>query len=101
MVETNKITVEKLNIYRDCRGDGDHFVRSAKEKERKLFSYDEWRLIDHLLSDYQLVKNNLAAEQYELAFYEKLESSFYDQDAKARFYQLYDEMEDWRKRRLY
>ncbi|OQP58830.1 hypothetical protein A3860_39355 [Niastella vici] len=96
MIETNKITVEKLEIYWDCRGDGDHFARSAKEKERKLFSNGEWRLIDELLSDYALVKRNLAAEQYEQAFYEKLEASFYDHEAKERFYELCDEMEDWR-----
>jgi len=99
MIHTNKITVEKLEIYRVYKGDGDHFARFANKEQREIISLGGWDIIDELLSDYHLIKRNLAAEQYELAFYKKLEESFYDQEAIQLFYQLYDELEHWRNRR--
>lgn len=99
MIDTNKITVEKLEIYRLYKGDGDHFAKFANAEQRKIISLGGWDIVDELLSDYHIIKRDLAAAEYELAFNKKIEESFFDQEAIQQFYQLYDQLEHWRNRR--
>jgi hypothetical protein len=92
MEEKNKITVEKLEIYKLFKGNNDSFARSANNVQKKEISSYEWDILDELYSDYHIIKRNLAAEQFEVDFKNKLNSNFYNQEAIQRFYLIYNQI---------
>ena len=57
------ITTEKLKIFQKYNGDGDLFLRTGREKEKQLFCYNEWHLIDYYPQNLTMIKIDLVAEQ--------------------------------------
>ena len=92
MKEKNKITIEKLEVYKLFKGDNDGFARGANKEQKKEISSDEWDLLDELYSDCHIIKRDLATVQFEVDFNKKLNSLFYNQEAIQRFYQIYNQI---------
>ena len=92
MKEDRKITIEKLEVYMFFNGDIDDFARRAnKDQQEEIFS-DEWYMIDELINDYHIIKKELAAKQFEISFHNKMDSNFHNEEAKQKFYQVYDQI---------
>ena len=70
------ITISKLKLYQSFNGDIDFFSRVASEREKNSISDNEWFLIDSLISDIDLIKNELASESFKTRFQENLKKNF-------------------------
>ena len=70
------ITISKLKLYQSFNGDIDFFSRVASEREKNSISDNEWFLIDSLISDIDLIKNELASESFKTRFQEILKKNF-------------------------
>jgi hypothetical protein len=68
------ITKAKIEIYKKYKGDGDMFVRCMTKSEQNIMGKDDFRLIDDLLQNIEIVNKGLAS----LTFKNKLTSDFMD-----------------------
>ena len=58
------ITKEKLEIYSKYGGIIDGLSHVGTEEQKKLFSDDDWSIIDDFVQDIIIVKNKLASTGY-------------------------------------
>ncbi len=69
------ITSDKLELYRKYSGNIENWDRFGKKKDRLLLEYEEWELIDELLSGLELIEKGLVSEGYQLRILEKVNES--------------------------
>lgn len=73
------ITREKLEIYERYKGDGDALIRVGTPQEKHALNYSDWKLIENLLQDIQLISNNQTSDTYadevKQVLYQKCDSS--------------------------
>jgi len=58
------ITREKLKIFEKYLGDIDCWARNAKRSEISKIADEDWALIETLIQDIRLIKNNLTSTDY-------------------------------------
>lgn len=66
------ITIEKLNLFRKYKGDGDAFIRVGTKNEKSVMDYSDWRSIDDFIQEIGLIKKKLASEKFEESVTTKL-----------------------------
>lgn len=66
------ITMCKLKIYTNFKGDGDSWLRFGSKREKALINDEDWFLIDGLMQDIQLVKKGLTSKEYSLSVHNRL-----------------------------
>jgi len=54
------ITKQKIEIYLKYQ-DANYFARSGSTEDKKIMSDNDWGLIDNLIQDIHLLKNNLVS----------------------------------------
>lgn len=67
------ITLNKLKLFKQYKGDGDVFVRIATKKEKDIIDYSDWEMIDELLQDVGLINKGLVSDDYRERINNKLE----------------------------
>ncbi len=60
----NKITVDKITIFKKYRGDIDGYARSGTAKEKLVLSDKDFYLIDDLLQSMDMVKKGTASDEF-------------------------------------
>jgi hypothetical protein len=68
------LTLKKLKIFQKYHGDGDAFVRAAKNKELLLFEDSDWMEVGSLYQDAKIIKNGLVAESYRQEILKRMEN---------------------------
>jgi len=68
------ITLEKIKIYNNFKGDIDKWIRIGSKIEKVQMEDEDWYVIDGLIQDIKLVKKNLTSNE----FAEKLEIRIID-----------------------
>jgi hypothetical protein len=66
------LTLEKIRIFKEFRGDIDSFGRSGREVANGDMDDNDFYLIDSLVHDYFLIYSNLASQEYGADFMKKL-----------------------------
>ena len=66
------ITANKITIYEKFNGDIDGWARSGTKEQHEIINDGEWFLIDELVQDVRLIKNNLASSDFQKKIYKKL-----------------------------
>jgi len=70
------LTLEKLKIYKSFRGDIDSFGRSLNRKTKEKITESEFNLIDELVQEAIVIRNNLASDLFRTSFETKVSQSF-------------------------
>jgi hypothetical protein len=58
------LTIEKINIFTNYRGDIDGPTRNSRSNDYDLITDNEWALIDNFFQDIELINKRLAAQTY-------------------------------------
>lgn len=58
------LTIEKVNVYKKYVGVIDGYLMTYKDPSQRKISVDEWNLIDGLLQDTVIIKNNNASQEF-------------------------------------
>ena len=66
------ITAKKITIYEEFNGDIDGWARSGTKEQHEVINDEEWFLIDELVQDLRLIKNNLTSSDFQRKVYNKL-----------------------------
>lgn len=62
------LTLEKIRIFKEFRGDIDSFGRSGRAAANGDMDDNDFYLIDSLVHDYFLIYSNLASQEYGASF---------------------------------
>jgi hypothetical protein len=79
------IKIAHLKIYNIFGGDGDALIRLGTDAEKKIMSYEIWKLIDNLIQDYHLVTKNLVSKEFSDKFYLKFGELIQSEEALTEF----------------
>jgi|GEM_PF-774839 len=77
------ITLEKIGVYQRYAGDLDAWARRAAAVEKTVITDDEWRWMDALVQDLELVQAGLASRRYAERLAARLAESVNDPEALA------------------
>ncbi|MBL7783055.1 MAG: hypothetical protein JNM22_17630 [Saprospiraceae bacterium] len=66
------ITQDKIKIYKRYKGDIDRWARSSLKKEKSIMEDRDWYIIDDLIQDLYLARNELVSLTFRNDFNNKL-----------------------------
>lgn len=76
------LTIEKLNIYKKYSGDIDLWARLRKKNEISLMNDNDWKLIDDLIQSLELIKKNVASENFKFQTFERIQAVCEDEETQ-------------------
>lgn len=76
------LTIEKLNIYKKYSGDIDLWARLGKKNEILLMNDDDWKLIDDLVQSLELIKKNVASENFKKETFDRIQAVCRNEEAQ-------------------
>ena len=84
------ITLKQLKIYQKYEGDGDSLLRSGKPEEKELMNYSDWKIIEELIQDFNLLKKGYTSADYSEKTISKINENCDSAETVAEFKRLAD-----------
>ena len=75
------ITAEHIKIFERYKCNEEIFIRLGSKEDKEILTHDNWRVIEDLLQDIELIKNDLIATKFSTGLNIRLTTSCESEEA--------------------